>query len=262
MSDSNLPISRKVQREQERENAILRRRGRLEEAASTKLNASQKRKRNDVDDADPRLKEFLEAMQPASKAKTWDRQPPDDLINEPPTKTQAKLLTEEESDEEYETVSKKLRRSSSPEVPPELIPAAKEYPEPAERKNIVPELMAPDATDDDWLRGRTNRTLDLIDPDEFPLGKEASINRYVNPVTETDPDMPIPDNLEESPPAEDEWEGPKDDLPDPVIEAIKSNGRLFVRNLPYSATKDELREHFAPYGALEEVRNLFTYSFL
>jgi RNA recognition motif-containing protein len=40
----------------------------------------------------------------------------------------------------------------------------------------------------------------------------------------------------------------------PTIDAIKENGRLFVRNLPYTASEDDLRELFAVYGTLEEVR--------
>jgi multiple RNA-binding domain-containing protein 1 len=43
------------------------------------------------------------------------------------------------------------------------------------------------------------------------------------------------------------------DKPDPILEEISKNGRLFVRNLPYTATEDDLRNHFQPFGSLEEV---------
>ncbi|KIM98019.1 hypothetical protein OIDMADRAFT_129789 [Oidiodendron maius Zn] len=253
ISDSTLPLSRKAQREQEKEKAILERRERLEETASTKLNAGQKRKRGDVE-ADPRLVEFLEIMRPASKPKTWDTQLVDNPTNESPTTAQTEVFTGEESDEEYEAVPEKLKTELMPEVPSGLVPAAREPVEPAEGENIVPDPMAPDATDDDWLRKRTNRLLDLIDPDDILAGKEASRSGGVNHVTETEVSEPTPDKSEElPPPAEEEWEGLEDERPDPVIDAIKSNGRLFVRNLPYSATEDDLREHFAPYGVLEEI---------
>ncbi|XP_010529287.1 PREDICTED: multiple RNA-binding domain-containing protein 1 isoform X2 [Tarenaya hassleriana] len=36
-------------------------------------------------------------------------------------------------------------------------------------------------------------------------------------------------------------------------ENILETGRLFVRNLPYSATEDELQEHFSEYGEISEV---------
>lgn len=238
----------------------MERRERLEETASTKLNAGRKRKRGDVDEADPRLKEFLEIMRPASKPKTWDTQLVDNPTNESPTTAQTEVFTGEESDEEYEAVPEKLKTKLMPEVPSELVPAAREPIEPAQEENIVPDPMAPDATDDDWLRRRTNRLLDLIDPDDILAGKEASRGGGVNHVTETEVSVPTPDKSEEPPPpAEEEWEGLEDERPDPVIDAIKTNGRLFVRNLPYSATEDDLREHFAPYGVLEEVRNSFIY---
>lgn len=34
---------------------------------------------------------------------------------------------------------------------------------------------------------------------------------------------------------------------------IGETGRLFLRNLPYTATEDELRELFSPYGELSDV---------
>ena len=34
---------------------------------------------------------------------------------------------------------------------------------------------------------------------------------------------------------------------------IRESNRLFLRNLPYKATEEDLREHFAAYGELEEV---------
>ena len=241
----------------------MKRQERLEEAPSTKLNAGQKRKHSDVDEADPKLQEFLEVMQPASKAKTWDPQSLDDVASEPPTKIQAIEIPEGESDEEYEAVPKKLDRKKSPErrVPADPAPAVSEPVGPAVEDNSITEPpTAPGATDDDWLRGRTNRLLDLVDPDDLPLNQGTSLSKGTEPVAESSLDMPMPDKPEEPPQTEEEeWEGIEDEKPDPVIEAIKSNGRLFVRNLPYSATEDDLREHFAPYGALEEVRSLLSF---
>ena len=40
---------------------------------------------------------------------------------------------------------------------------------------------------------------------------------------------------------------------DDTEEQIKKSGRLFVRNLPYTATEDDLKAHFEKYGVLEEV---------
>jgi multiple RNA-binding domain-containing protein 1 len=255
-----LPISRKAQREQERENVKLKSKERLEEAPINKL-GGQKRKHSDVDAGDPKLREFLEVMQPASKAKAWATQTIGDPTNEPPTKIQAIELPDAESDDEYETVPKKSKRKSSPELPNsiETVPPPSILDDPAASEVIIAEPMAPDATDDDWLRGRTNRLLDLVDPAEITVAQEAPMREHVNPAAGASLDVPESENLEEPPEVEDEWEGIEDDQPDPVIEAIKSNGRLFARNLPYSASEEDLRVHFAPYGTLEEVQGFFLF---
>ncbi|PSS12723.1 hypothetical protein M430DRAFT_21794 [Amorphotheca resinae ATCC 22711] len=260
ISDSTLPVSRKAQREQERENAKASRKERLEAAPATNLNAGQKRKRSDVDESDPKLKEFLEVMQPASKPKIWAEQTMDDLTNEPPTKIQAIEIPEAESDAEYEAVPKKLKKTSpEPVISADPVPVAGIADVPVESKPIIPEPVAPDATDDDWLRNRTNRLLDLVDPADLPVGQETAAKEDADVVmAESISEVAGPNKTEQppevdAPKVEEEGEAAEDEKPDPVIEAIKSNGRLFVRNLPYTASEEELREHFAPYGSLEEV---------
>ena len=111
-----------------------------------------------------------------------------------------------------------------------------------------PERIAPNTTDEDWLRSRTNRLLDLMDPDEIGAAATGAVPAEPAVVAEAQPDE-TPDHEE---PAEEVIEEDSD-KPDPTIEAIKATGRLFVRNLPYTATEDDLREHFAPFGSLEEV---------
>lgn len=261
ISDATLPISRKVQREQERENTRLRREERLKEVSSTNPTAGQKRKHSDVDESDPKLQEFLEVMQPASKAKTWDPHSLDDASNEPPTKIQAIEIPERESDDEYEAVPKRPEKKKlESHIPTEPIPAVSEPVTLVEGNDPIPESTALDATDDDWLRGRTNRLLDLMDPDDLAITQASSLHKDANPVVESNEDVTSPEKINEQPQAEEDWEGIEDDKPDPVIEAIKTNGRLFVRNLPYSATEDDLMEHFAPYGSLEEVWSLLSFS--
>lgn len=203
-------------------------------------------------------------MQPASKPKTWDTHQLEDPTSEPPTKIQAIEVPEGESDGEYEAVPKKLKRKNSPEPLPvstEPISAVTEPVVSAEGEKIIPEPTAPDATDDDWLRGRTSRLLDLMDPDDIPTAQAAPVGKTVVPIAETIQKVPKLDNSQEPPQAEEQWEGIEDEKPDPTLEAIKSNGRLFVRNLPYSATEDDLREHFAAHGTLEEVQSSFSYMF-
>jgi multiple RNA-binding domain-containing protein 1 len=205
------------------------------------------------------LKEFLEVMQPASKAKTWSAQEPD-ISMEPPTKVQAIELPEAESDGEYEAVPKKSRKQSPPppvvskEVFPVPIPVVEEI-----QEQTASEPVAPNVTDDDWLRSRTNRLLDLMDPEDIPSAQGRPTITVQNAEDEVMVDNP------EEPVAAAETEVKEsaevEDKPDPTIEAIRATGRLFVRNLPYTATEDDLRKHFAAHGALKEVCFQFFPSF-
>ncbi|KUJ08868.1 RNA-binding domain-containing protein [Mollisia scopiformis] len=251
ISDSTLPVSRKAQREHDRENAKTHRKDQAE-ATPTILTTATKRKRSEADESDSKLKEFLEVMQPASKSKTWKPQE-DETSMEPPTKVQAVELPEAESDGEYEAVPKKARKQSPPRpvAQPDIISAP---PPAANDQNdfAVIEPTAPDATDDDWLRSRTNRLLDLMDPEEI-TGPHSAQPGTSSPDVDVEMTVDVPDepiaeaemDLEEPEPAEDK--------PDPTVEAIRATGRLFVRNLSYTATEDDLREHFAAHGTLEEV---------
>lgn len=221
-----------------------------------------KRKRSDVDESDPKLKEFLEVMRPKSKPKTWDdegTQPQDS--EEPPRKVQAIELPEAESDNEYEVVPKILVKKLStqfrtPAIVAE-VPATKA--EPLESLVVEAQTQPSDAgvgleaTDEDWLRSRTNRLLDLVDSaDTFK--RNGSDSSKLLPSEE----VIMPEEIEgitvQQVIAEQaiEEEIPLDNL-DPTIEAIRASGRLFVRNLPYSAKEVDLRKHFETYGTLEEV---------
>ena len=39
----------------------------------------------------------------------------------------------------------------------------------------------------------------------------------------------------------------------PEQESDNEDGRLFVRNLPFSATEEDLSEYFSPFGVLNDV---------
>ena len=225
----------------------------MEAAAVAQLNAGQKRKRSELDESDAKLKEFLEVMQPAAKSKAWAAQAED---SEPPTKIQAIEIPDGESDGEYEAIPKTLRAKSPPKsiVLPEPSPVVSTT-EPAQLDEIVADASGPAVTDDEWMRSRTNRLLDLVDPDDIVIEQGATPKATADVVEEQivkQPNGPDKDELPDLPDTEEvEIE---EEIPDPTIEAIKSSGRLFVRNLAYTATEQELREHFEVYGSLDEVR--------
>lgn len=188
------------------------------------------------------------------------------------------VVPEGESDDEYEEVPKRQEKQrkvehASAETAQHLVAAAG----PVVAKDATMEtgdaptnaalgsaeelnVADKDATDDDWLRSRTNRLLDLVDPDDLPksqpssdakggptqqLGTAADVLPTHHVVAEAESsDTPQP------PAAGNEKESP--------IEAISRTARLFVRNLAYSATEDDLRDCFEKFGTVEEVR--FVYS--
>ncbi|CAD6442010.1 0fbafa87-aeb1-4364-8fe7-12425297d976 [Sclerotinia trifoliorum] len=268
ISDSSLPISRKVQREQERENNKIRHLKQEADAkASESLNTGTKRKRSDIDTADPKLQEFLEVMQPASKSNSnmWKAGAMDDDIEEPPTKLQAIEVPEGESDNEYQSVPSKLKKAPTKPLDPQE-PAAAPAPIAtaitSDNANPTDEVMIDtssnnvQATDDDWLRSHTSRLLDIVDPEDI-ISKTQNLDvKNVEEVNaeEAEPNPPVEDMVvdAESEAIEEQPENPPSEL-DATIETIRASGRLFVRNLPYSATEDDLRKHFEQYGALEEI---------
>ncbi|KAK8908668.1 hypothetical protein QC760_003027 [Botrytis cinerea] len=264
ISDASLPISRKAQREQERENNKLRQ---LKQEADAKvsesLNTGTKRKRSDVDIADPKLQEFMEVMQPASKsnANMWKAGTMDADMEEPPTKLQAIEVPEEESDDEYQSVPNKAKKAPANPIeakaPVTPIPSTVV----ADNANQADEAMvdAPsndvEATDDDWLRSHTNRLLDIVDPEDIiPKTQNLDVNDVEEVVAgETGPKAAVGDMaVDEAEAVEEQAENSPSEL-DATLETIKASGRLFVRNLPYSATEDDLRKHFEQYGTLEEI---------
>jgi multiple RNA-binding domain-containing protein 1 len=253
ISDQTLPVSRKAQREQERDNAATRRKEN-EAAKKSELNGASKRKRETADELDSKLKEFLEVMQPASKTKTWTAAVDEEGMGEPPSKIQAIEIPGAQSDEEYEAVPKRQRKTTPPkasDIATSTTVQSEAIDTPVTTEVALPDTVAA-ATDDDWLRNRTSRLLDLVDPESIEAvgsGKSA-------------PAQDVPESksveqtlLEKEPLPEGDVFAAEEpiDKPDPILDEISKNGRLFVRNLPYTATEDELRNHFQRFGALEEV---------
>lgn len=192
-------------------------------------------------------------MQPASKSKKWATQTAEDDTSEPPSKIQAIEVPEAESDNEYESVPKKKsksRKSASP-IP---IPAKAVVETPTAEDEPMVDFSATNATDDDWIRSRTNRLLDLVDPEDMPpaqISKTANVE--VAPAAEESP-------FDGEQTEEQEEVVEEEEKPDPNLEEVKKTGRLFVRNLPYVATEEELKKHFEPFGALEEVLSSRSFS--
>ncbi|KAB2576209.1 Multiple RNA-binding domain-containing protein 1 [Lasiodiplodia theobromae] len=238
----------------------------VSEESRSQAESSLKRKRgvDDAVEADPKLREFLEVMKPATKNKTWandDMQIDQTAAAEDSNQVEPVHVPEADSDDEYQTVQKKPKHSeatSVAETSDVTTPAAQPSDESlsedqqAESDAEEPAESGP-VSDADWLRSKTSRTLDVVEDDDEELAHR-----------------PKPSEKEVSDTAEDAEPESADDTQPPTsgggavvdktesrvssdIESIRQTGRLFLRNLPYDVSEDDLRGHFDSFGALEEV---------
>ncbi|KYK54672.1 putative MRD1 [Drechmeria coniospora] len=238
-----------------------------------------KRKREEPERPDPNLREFLQVM----KARREGVVDADESTIETPG-TGAMIVPEGESDDEYDHIpaSKKTSKSARPlasqkrrdndeahQAPPRDMKAhdaspaddagrAPEPPEPPERPEQATDnkSLAADATDDDWLRSRTSRLLDLVDPDDLmtdtaPRPQQGSVEQDTgnDRGTSHSSDELMRDVAHDAAAASAVEEIATDD----AVEAISKTSRLFVRNLAYSTTEGDIRDAFEKFGHLQEV---------
>ena len=95
------------------------------------------------------------------------------------------------------------------------------------------------ASDTDWLRGKTSRLLDLVDETD----QDIKTPPYAaDPVRDHDPTTIDHGGDEVVTPSSDEPQTP-----------YVPNARLFIRNLPFDAQEEGLRDTFSRYGRISEV---------
>lgn len=98
-------------------------------------------------------------------------------------------------------------------------------------------------TDNDWLRGRTSRTLDLVDADDSKCREDADSPEESFKTTAVEA------NAESS-------SSPQSKEPQTVK---VPNARLFLRNLAFSVTEPDLQSHFERFGKIQEVRTILLF---
>lgn len=293
--------------------------------------ASKKRKREDLDVAsNPKLREFLDVMNTQNKGLSSTADVTSSIgagaygvAGDAPIREAVFADAEEsENEEEYQSISTKKAKTTKDEES-ESTPAAaatdsaaadsgrptrvaaitatsieEEEPKPAHAAPepvlvpLQPKLDA-SATDHDWLRSRTNRLLDLLDPSELPTPPQPT----QAPVAAPTPAAPTPSapaagkkDDEEMPDADNEKDSKNDDYENPIRrlaptaaatpaaptpapvaapaaplsaeEQIRKTSRLFVRNLPYDATEAQIQKYFTAFGTVQEVGfDRFRFSF-
>ena len=116
----------------------------------------------------------------------------------------------------------------------------------------VGDVVDSSTTDLDWLRARTSRTLDL-ESDSENSDNEAnppSEGQNLSSGNESEPEgkneVSVPASTTQPP------ESPSHNLSAAESKILKT-GRLFVRNLVYGVTEEDLRDVFSPHGPIEEV---------
>ncbi|PTB40590.1 uncharacterized protein TrAFT101_005766 [Trichoderma asperellum] len=236
---------------------------------------SKKRKREDLDESDPKLREFLRVMKAGKGGVLADETNPDADMTGLATGGEA-LVEEGESDNEYEQIPKrqeKLRKTESSEASRSLVMnqrLPRETTLDEGTQSVAEEVVADDvkpqeteeapqtsvdATDDDWLRSRTNRLLDLVDPDDLPQpAEQAALDEAVRDDGEnTNTLHSSHEVVSEDAPDQANDQGAEATGADDAIATITRTSRLFVRNLPYTATEEDLHQKFGEFGTLQEV---------
>ncbi|KAF1944675.1 RNA-binding domain-containing protein [Clathrospora elynae] len=225
-----------------------------------------KRKRDEAAQ-DPKLKEFLDVYQPPSKNSLWANG--DVQVNGADVAAAAEAVPEvavpeDESDGEYQVISKKPKIAADPTtIPAKAQPTpteemtkdgeveAADVPEAMEDIQVAPAAEQGTVSDADWLRSRTNRVLELVEDDEPPTANAPPLGAPAPPAQH---DARIsPDAVEAEPTPSQPAEAPAEDAALAEEDNIRQTGRLYLRNLHFEVTEDELREQFSKHGALEEV---------
>ncbi|KAI9761314.1 MAG: Dynein light chain [Chaenotheca gracillima] len=245
---------------------------------------SLKRKRDEATQNpsnDSKLGAFLEVMKPRSKTTTWSNEDTPksfdaSMSESQPLVEEAKSLTRSGKSASPPRPTKASRseqttssngKISTPEVKhlplqDEKEPAAVRIHEeaPQQERNEPeegPELTAPASSDADWLRSRTSRLLGLVDDDEDAqprqLPEESGDSRTELESTRHNA-AEVVDGEDRGNPdlVTDPTEPEETQVTDENLAQIQQSSRLFVRNLPYTATEEDLRQHFSNFGELEE----------
>ena len=170
-----------------------------------------------------------------------------------------KQVAETQSEKPYNASSQTKAMTQKPELGSSDKP---EEPEPeimaeGDQETVgAAQKAAATTNDDDWLRSRTNRLLDLMDPDDLPQQRpDAPVTSLPNPIPDDRPKQnESVDEIVEgvTPTSPDQAATETEAVPD-TLDLIRRTSRLFVRNLPYGATEDDIRDCFEKFGAIEEV---------
>lgn len=192
-------------------------------------------KGNEIDD--PRLQEFLQVMQPRAKSKLWEN---DSIV----------VHTADLNGEVGKKASQGKKEGKEKSVPVE-VEIDKGNSDTDEESN---DLARDEAVSDmDYFRSRVKKELS---DSESESGGSDDENENSDDESENSDESLQRGNVAQAEVAEDthaeDLENPSSTFKDEKEEILET-GRLFVRNLPYTAIEDELEEHFSKFGNISQV---------
>jgi len=252
--------------------------------AATKGNnaIAQNIKKRKRDDGNTKLQEFLDVMEPPSKAKAWANR---ELSNVPTGHSHdiAKVDTAPKdvlNNNEHASISQEREPRLKPEPfkqPTQAVETAAadtgadsaDPPALLQSTNNPKVAGAHVASDEDWLRSRTSRLLGLLDDDEA-LMPRAPFVEHGSIAASSDMQQPSPSKDVAVAATQAELEPVREANQQTVTppadrgEADVGSGRLFIRNLAYTATEEDLRNTFesSDFGPVEEVGRIFSYALI
>ncbi|KAH0455838.1 hypothetical protein IEQ34_015870 [Dendrobium chrysotoxum] len=221
------------------------------------------------ENSDPKLREFLQIMQPRSKAKLWtndtihsmdfsEQKSPEKETHQGKIKKssllQAQLsdesdLADKSSPRSLIKGSKKSPTDKSPQVAKDDVISDMDYLKSRIKKNWS-DSEADDSFDEDADRGSGNdhndgnSHMDVKDQIvKYEDSHEHAINAQLDEENIDEENCDV-DNVDR--------ENPMTTYNDERSLALET-GRLFVRNLPYTTNEDELRDLFSQFGDVSEV---------
>ncbi|XP_050236679.1 uncharacterized protein LOC126686593 [Mercurialis annua] len=256
---------------------------------NTSLNSTQEVKKTNIkgiENDDPQLQEFFQVMQPRTKSKLWSNDTlvaptaeKNIIINQKEAQSKKKgkqksVLADDELNKNN-TQSKKegkqksvlaggeLNKNNTSEAEKSITVARNEVISDVDYfKSRVKKEWSDSESEtshgDDHDGNNENEDSDSDSSEKSDTMKESLESKKVNKLDQHGQDyIKGVDQLEvetkaPSPDTDGEIlkpENPSSNLNDEFFEA----GRLFIRNLPYTATEDELAEHFSSFGNISEV---------
>ena len=215
-----------------------------------------------------KFKEFLEIMQPRSKGNKWSN---DGVVAKNSVEISASATNETKSDgsssdEEYEDLDATASKVGSLDAKEEKSIKEKkkkkrkgEKRKGEKRKEKKKESLG-SATDDkqmsdmDYLMTKVSKKDDVGSDNDSSSDSSSSSSDSSSDSDTSDESSSTSSGSDDD--SDDEGNNTVEDADknkDKSDESVEETGRLFVRNIPFSTTEDELRQIFEPYGALTEV---------